>query len=114
MRKRSLLAGMLAGAIAAPIALSGGEQVSGLRHATGWLNSPPLTEADLRGKVVLVDFWTSQTPNSTPLRDGISEPAIDGDDAGAAAPSNGDCERKVCLGGTAVEATCGSWSTLPS
>jgi thiol-disulfide isomerase/thioredoxin len=26
--------------------------------ATGWLNSPPLTPADLRGKVVLVSFWT--------------------------------------------------------
>jgi thiol-disulfide isomerase/thioredoxin len=26
--------------------------------ATGWLNSPPLTVDDLRGKVVLVDFWT--------------------------------------------------------
>src|ERR1700723_747738 len=26
--------------------------------ATGWLNSPPLTPADLRGKVVLVGFWT--------------------------------------------------------
>ena len=26
--------------------------------ATGWLNSQPLTAADLRGKVVLVDFWT--------------------------------------------------------
>ena len=26
--------------------------------ATGWLNSPPLTAEDLRGKVVLVDFWT--------------------------------------------------------
>jgi thiol-disulfide isomerase/thioredoxin len=24
---------------------------------TGWLNSPPLTPADLKGKVVLVDFW---------------------------------------------------------
>src|SRR5439155_1249696 len=24
----------------------------------GWLNSPPLAPADLRGKVVLVDFWT--------------------------------------------------------
>ena len=26
--------------------------------ATGWLNSPPLTPAGLRGKVVLVGFWT--------------------------------------------------------
>jgi thiol-disulfide isomerase/thioredoxin len=26
--------------------------------ATGWLNSPPLTPAGLRGKVVLVSFWT--------------------------------------------------------
>src|SRR6478672_10862044 len=26
--------------------------------ATGWLNSPPLTTAGLRGQVVLVNFWT--------------------------------------------------------
>ena len=26
--------------------------------ATTWLNSPPLTPAGLRGKVVLVQFWT--------------------------------------------------------
>jgi len=26
--------------------------------ATGWLNSPPLTPTGLRGKVVLVNFWT--------------------------------------------------------
>jgi cytochrome c biogenesis protein CcdA/thiol-disulfide isomerase/thioredoxin len=30
-------------------------QISG---ATAWINSPPLTPAALRGKVVLVDFWT--------------------------------------------------------
>ncbi len=30
----------------------------GFQGATGWLNSPPLTEADLDGKVVLTDFWT--------------------------------------------------------
>jgi hypothetical protein len=30
----------------------------GFEGATGWLNSTPLTEADLRGKVVLTDFWT--------------------------------------------------------
>jgi thiol-disulfide isomerase/thioredoxin len=29
-----------------------------LGGAAAWLNSPPLTAADLRGKVVLVDFWT--------------------------------------------------------
>ena len=29
-----------------------------LGGATGWLNSQPLTAAGLRGKVVLVDFWT--------------------------------------------------------
>src|SRR3954469_11354869 len=26
--------------------------------ATGWLNSPPLRAEDLRGKVILIDFWT--------------------------------------------------------
>ncbi len=30
----------------------------GFDGATGWLNSPPLTAEGLRGKVVLVDFWT--------------------------------------------------------
>ena len=29
-----------------------------LEGATGWLNSEPLDSADLRGHVVLVDFWT--------------------------------------------------------
>ena len=29
-----------------------------LTGAVGWLNSPPLTAEQLRGKVVLVDFWT--------------------------------------------------------
>ncbi len=32
--------------------------LSALRSATTWLNSPPLTADGLRGKVVLVDFWT--------------------------------------------------------
>jgi thiol-disulfide isomerase/thioredoxin len=30
----------------------------GLSGATGWINSPPLTAKQLKGKVVLVDFWT--------------------------------------------------------
>jgi len=29
-----------------------------LAGATAWLNSPPLTPAGLRGKVVLADIWT--------------------------------------------------------
>jgi cytochrome c biogenesis protein CcdA/thiol-disulfide isomerase/thioredoxin len=29
-----------------------------LNGAVAWLNSPPLTRASLRGKVVVVDFWT--------------------------------------------------------
>jgi thiol-disulfide isomerase/thioredoxin len=29
-----------------------------LGGATGWINSEPLTPAELRGRVVLVDFWT--------------------------------------------------------
>jgi thiol-disulfide isomerase/thioredoxin len=32
--------------------------VPGFDGATGWLNSEPLTAEGLRGKVVLVDFWT--------------------------------------------------------
>jgi thiol-disulfide isomerase/thioredoxin len=33
-------------------------ELPALSGATGWLNSPPLTSADLQGKVVLVNFWT--------------------------------------------------------
>lgn len=33
-------------------------QLASFSGATGWLNSEPLTPADLRGYVVLVDFWT--------------------------------------------------------
>jgi thiol-disulfide isomerase/thioredoxin len=33
-------------------------RLPGFDGATGWLNSPPLTPDDLRGKVVLVNFWT--------------------------------------------------------
>jgi|RhiMethySRZTD1v2_1073278.scaffolds.fasta_scaffold50506_2 thiol-disulfide isomerase/thioredoxin len=33
-------------------------KLSSLERATEWLNSPPLTPSALRGKVVLVDFWT--------------------------------------------------------
>jgi len=33
-------------------------QIPSLNGAVEWLNSPPLTTEQLRGKVVLVDFWT--------------------------------------------------------
>jgi thiol-disulfide isomerase/thioredoxin len=33
-------------------------RLASFEGATGWLNSEPLTPEELRGKVVLVDFWT--------------------------------------------------------
>lgn len=33
-------------------------ELASLERATAWLSSPPLTAPALRGKVVLVDFWT--------------------------------------------------------
>ncbi len=33
-------------------------ELPSLGGATAWLSSPPLSAADLRGKVVLIDFWT--------------------------------------------------------
>src|SRR5258705_12343950 len=71
-----LLAATLAGAIGAPnevitadksavhrktpvaVQLPIEGELPSLGSATEWLNSPPLTAASLRGKVVLVDFWT--------------------------------------------------------
>ena len=72
-----LLAAILASAIAAPIQTSAEDmrmtvhpmplvmgqlpiegEFPALSGATGWLNSPPLTAAGLRGKVVVVDIWT--------------------------------------------------------
>jgi thiol-disulfide isomerase/thioredoxin len=41
---------------AAPSSTAG--ELASLGSATEWLNSPPLTAADLRGKVVLIEFWT--------------------------------------------------------
>lgn len=74
--KTLLLAALLAAAIGAPIEILAADKGAGrqttpaaaqlpiegelpsLGGATGWLNSQPLTPAGLRGKVVLVDFWT--------------------------------------------------------
>jgi thiol-disulfide isomerase/thioredoxin len=51
----SLLAALLAATMAS-LPVEG--EFPSLGGATGWLNSPPLTKDGLRGKVVLVDFWT--------------------------------------------------------
>ncbi|AOK14924.1 cytochrome C biogenesis protein [Burkholderia cepacia] len=45
-------------AAAAPATLPVEGTLPSLDGAVQWLNSPPLTAAGLRGKVVLVDFWT--------------------------------------------------------
>ena len=45
-----------AGAPGANLAVEGG--FPSLAGATEWLNSPPLTAEGLKGKVVLIDFWT--------------------------------------------------------
>jgi cytochrome c biogenesis protein CcdA/thiol-disulfide isomerase/thioredoxin len=42
----------------APKALPVEGSLPSLRGAVEWLNSPPLTPEQLKGKVVLVDFWT--------------------------------------------------------
>jgi thiol-disulfide isomerase/thioredoxin len=42
----------------APGQAVGSGELRSLARADEWLNSPPLTEAGLRGKVVLIDFWT--------------------------------------------------------
>ena len=66
-----MLAGLLAGGIGLPSGAAAQDGKSrSLRPCpskarcprstarAGWLNTPPLTAAGLRGKVVLVDFWT--------------------------------------------------------
>ena len=59
--RRGFLAASVAASVVPLSAGSHAETVPAtdyLHGATGWLNSAPLTAADLRGKVVLIDFWT--------------------------------------------------------
>jgi len=46
------------GAVLAKVALDNEGKMPSLNGAISWLNSSPLTTEQLRGKVVLVDFWT--------------------------------------------------------
>jgi len=59
MKANALLLTALLGLIA-PVDASAQDKGTLQRFdgANGWLNSPPLSASDLRGKVVLVDFWT--------------------------------------------------------
>jgi cytochrome c biogenesis protein CcdA/thiol-disulfide isomerase/thioredoxin len=49
---------MAASAADTPPALDDEGPMPDLNGAVAWLNSPPLTSQSLRGKVVLIDFWT--------------------------------------------------------
>ncbi len=44
--------------IAPPPSAPDATPLAALARAESWLNGPPLSAADLKGKVVLVDFWT--------------------------------------------------------
>ena len=54
----TVAAAQLGLARAAAAADKGGGDLASLENATAWLTSEPLTAAGLRGKVVLVSFWT--------------------------------------------------------
>lgn len=63
--RRHFLGAAAAGLTLAPFALGAAKlqlpmegELPSFRNATAWLNSPPLTAEALRGKVVLVNFWT--------------------------------------------------------
>jgi thiol-disulfide isomerase/thioredoxin len=58
--KPLLLVAIAATAMTTPTRTS---ELDSLRHATEWINSPPLTAEGLRGKVVLVQFWTYSCVN---------------------------------------------------
>jgi thiol-disulfide isomerase/thioredoxin len=63
-RNQLLLAALLSGTIGVPKMIDAAVQLPSegtmpsLDGASAWLNSTPLTSAGLRGKVVLIDFWT--------------------------------------------------------
>jgi thiol-disulfide isomerase/thioredoxin len=53
--KRLILTAMLVTAMVTPTKTS---ELASLSYATEWINSQPLTAESLRGRVVLVQFWT--------------------------------------------------------
>lgn len=62
--KSLLFTALLAGALGVAADPPGDDApFAALAQASGWLNSPALNAGDLRGKVVLVDFWTYSCVN---------------------------------------------------
>ena len=61
---RSVVAALSLLAAATRPSLADDATMPDFKGATGWLNSAPLTWQSLRGKVVLVDFWTYTCINS--------------------------------------------------
>ena len=68
-----------------------------LNGAVAWLNSPPLSDKVLRGKVVLVNFWTYSCINS--LRE---LPYMKGSLAFRIAP----CKKEASCSGIAFNCCC--------
>lgn len=58
--KRLILTAIVATAMSTPTRTS---ELASLSSATEWINSPPLTAEGLRGRVVLVQFWTYSCVN---------------------------------------------------
>ena len=67
-RRRFLIAAPLAAAAASACARDAGEATTRVQRSLlagrQWFNTPPLQPADVRGKVVLVNFWTYSCINS--------------------------------------------------
>ena len=59
----TLLIALAALPAAAQTSLATGDRAPAFTGVTRWLNSPPLTADGLRGKVLLVDFWTFECIN---------------------------------------------------
>lgn len=56
--RTALFVAALVSFFATSLPSSAAQRMPSLERATAWLNSQPLSSADLRGKVVLVEFWT--------------------------------------------------------